>query len=497
HESQLLRRCVRDVEPGEGTCRQVSWEIGDRDLRCPRPRVKDSGDHARIPKTLERCNRRRSTRTLVPAPPGWCHPRSRVRGINDAGAGSTMLVCPLRWLVSPEVVEIRNDVAAEGGVEKRMAIAHLPPVIAGQARSWGRRRWPRGGWTSPRSWASSWPRSKPTFCARGGGYWRRRGWGRGSSFPSLLEPRRRGERALAAVVQEAYVHGVSTRKVDELMKALGLDGISKSEVSRVCAALDVEVEAFRSRRLEGEYPYVWLDATYHKVRHDGRVISMATVAAIGVTADGERQGLGVDAGPAEDGAFWTAFLRGLGPVGLVIFYAPEGLKRAVATVLTGASWQRCRVHFMRNLLARVPKAAREAVAAVVRTIFAQPDHASALAQLRRVVDGVRRRFPDAAALLEDAAEDILAYLHFPKAHRARLHSTNPLERLNKEIKRRSNVVGIFPNRAALLRLGGAVLAEQDDEWAVAERRYYSAESMRTLTEPAGGELAQELIAVVA
>jgi putative transposase len=324
----------------------------------------------------------------------------------------------------------------------------------------------------------------------------------GSYFPSLLEPRRRGERALAAVVQEAYVHGVSTRKVDELMKALGLDGISKSEVSRVCAALDVEVEAFRSRRFDGEYPYVWLDATYHKVRHDGRVISMATVAAIGVTADGERQVLGVDAGPAEDEAFWTAFLRGLVARGLrgvrlVISDAHEGLKRAVATVLTGATWQRCRVHFMRNLLARVPKAAREAVAAVVRTIFAQPDHASALVQLRRVVDGVRRRFPDAAALLEEAAEDILAYLHFPKAHRARLHSTNPLERLNKEIKRRSNVVGIFPNRAALLRLVGAVLAEQDDEWAVAERRYYSAESMRTLTEPAGGELAQELIAVIA
>ena len=324
----------------------------------------------------------------------------------------------------------------------------------------------------------------------------------GSYFPSLLEPRRRGERALAAVVQEAYVHGVSTRKVDDLMKALGLEGISKSEVSRVCAALDVEVEAFRSRALDGEYPYVWLDATYHKVRHDGRVISMATVAAIGVTVDGERQVLGVDAGPAEDEAFWTAFLRGLVARGLrgvrlVISDAHEGLKRAVATVLTGASWQRCRVHFMRNLLARVPKAAREAVAAVVRTIFAQPDHASALAQLRRVVDGVRRRFPDAAALLEDAAEDLLAYLHFPKAHRARLHSTNPLERLNKEIKRRSNVVGIFPNRAALLRLVGAVLAEQDDEWAVAERRYFSAESMRTLTEPAGGELAQELIAVIA
>jgi putative transposase len=324
----------------------------------------------------------------------------------------------------------------------------------------------------------------------------------GTYFPSLLEPRRRGERALAAVVQEAYVHGVSTRKVDELMKALGLEGVSKSEVSRVCAALDAEVEAFRRRPLEGEYPYVWLDATYHKVREDGRVVSMATVVAIGVSADGERAVLGVDAGPSEDAAFWTGFLRslvgrGLRGVRLVISDAHEGIKAAVATVFTGASWQRCRVHFMRNLLATVPKAAREAVAAVVRTIFAQPDHASARAQLRRVVEGLRPRFPQAAELLEAAAEDVLAYLHFPKEHRTRLHSTNPLERLNKEIKRRSNVVGLFPNRVALLRLVGAVLSEQHDEWAVADRRYFSAESMRALTQPASGEAAQELLVALA
>jgi len=324
----------------------------------------------------------------------------------------------------------------------------------------------------------------------------------GSYFPSLLEPRRRAERALLAVVQEAYVHGVSTRKVDDLLKALGLDGMSKSEVSRICAELDVEVEAFRSRPITGEHPYLWIDATYHKVRQDGRVQSMATVVAIGVTADGERQILGVDAGPSEDAAFWTAFLRslvkrGLHGVRLVISDAHEGLKKALATVLGGASWQRCRVHFMRNLLATVPHGAREPVAALVRTIFAQPDHRSALAQLQKVADGLRPRFPQAAAVLEEAAEDVLAHRHFPVEHRARLHSTNPLERLHKEVKRRSAVVGIFPNRTALLRLVGAILAEQDDEWAVADRRYFSAESMKQLTQPLVTTSQEELLAAIA
>jgi len=324
----------------------------------------------------------------------------------------------------------------------------------------------------------------------------------GSYFPSLLEPRRRAERALLAVVQEAYVHGVSTRKVDDLLKALGLDGMSKSEVSRICAELDVEVEAFRSRPITGEHPYFWIDATYHKVRQDGRVQSMATVVAIGVTADGERQILGVDAGPSEDAAFWTAFLRslvkrGLHGVRLVISDAHEGLKKALATVLGGASWQRCRVHFMRNLLATVPHGAREPVAALVRTIFAQPDHRSALAQLQKVADGLRPRFPQAAAVLEEAAEDVLAHRHFPVEHRARLHSTNPLERLHKEVKRRSAVVGIFPNRTALLRLVGAILAEQDDEWAVADRRYFSAESMKQLTQPLVTTSQEELLAAIA
>jgi putative transposase len=324
----------------------------------------------------------------------------------------------------------------------------------------------------------------------------------GSYFPSLLEPRRRAARARRAGGQEADVHGVSTRKVDELMRALGLEGLSKSEVSRVCSTLDAEVEAFRTRAITGEHPYLWLDATSHTVRQDGRVIAMATVVAIGLTADGERQVLGVDAGPSEDAAFWTAFLRdvtrrGLTGVRLVISDAHQGIKAAVATVLTGASWQRCRVHCMRNLLAVVPKGAREAVAAVVRTIFAQPDHASAMQQLRRVVEGLRGRFPAAAARLVEAAEDVLAPLHFPKAHRARLHSTNPLERLNKEIKRRTHVVGIFPTRGALLRLVGAILTAQDDAWAVADRRDFSAESMRQLRQPITGELQQDLIAAVA
>ena len=324
----------------------------------------------------------------------------------------------------------------------------------------------------------------------------------GTYFPSLLQPRRRVEHALLAVVQEAYVHGVSTRKVDDLVKALGLDGISKSEVSRICGELDPLVTAFRTRPLTSEHRYLWLDATYHKVRVDGRVVSQATVVAIGVTTEGDRQVLGIDVGASEDRAFWTAFLRslvkrGLKGVRLVISDAHEGLKHAIGTVLTGATWQRCRVHFMRNLLATVPQGTREAIAAVVRTIFAQPDHASAMTQLRKVAEGLRPRFPRAATVLEDAAEDILAYRHLPLEHQRQLHSTNPLERLNKEIKRRSNVVGIFPNVASVIRLVGAILIEQDDEWAVADRRYFSAESMKQLTTPALSSTAQEILAAIA
>jgi putative transposase len=323
----------------------------------------------------------------------------------------------------------------------------------------------------------------------------------GTYFPSLLQPRRRAEHALLAVVQEAWVHGVSTRKVDDLVKALGIDGISKSEVSRICGELDTTITAFRTRPLTGEHRYVWVDATYHKVRVDGRVTSQATVVAVGITSEGERQVLGVDVGPSEDRSFWTAFLRslvkrGLKGVRLVISDAHEGLKQAIATVLSGTAWQRCRVHFMRNLLATVPHGAREAVAAIVRTIFAQPDHASALQQLKKIAEGLRSRFAKAATLLEEAAEDILAYRHVPLEHQRQLHSTNPLERLNKEIKRRSNVVGIFPNPASVLRLVGAVLLEQDDEWAVAERRYFSAESMKQLNTPELAATTQEILATV-
>jgi len=324
----------------------------------------------------------------------------------------------------------------------------------------------------------------------------------GTYFPSLLQPRRRAEHALLAVVQEAYVHGVSTRKVDDLVKALGVDGISKSEVSRICGTLDTVVAAFRTRALTGAHRYLWVDATYQKVRVDGRVVSQATVVAVGITSDGDRQVLGVDVGPSEDRAFWTAFLRslvkrGLTGVRLVVSDAHEGLKQAISTVLHGAAWQRCRVHFMRNLLATVPQGAREAIAAIVRTIFAQPDHASALAQLRKVAEGLRPRFAQTARLLEDAAEDILAYRHLPVEHQRQLHSTNSLERLNKEIKRRSNVVGIFPNPAAVLRLVGAILLEQDDEWAVAERRYFSAESMQQSASPSLSSTAQEILATIA
>jgi putative transposase len=325
----------------------------------------------------------------------------------------------------------------------------------------------------------------------------------GSYFPSLLEPRRRAEKALHAVVTEAYVKGVSTRKVDDLVKALGIDGISKSEVSRICKALDSEVEAFRSRPLEEECPYVILDATFHKVREIDRVVSTACVVAVGVTTDGERRVLGVDCGPSEDEAFWTRFLRalvkrGLKGVRLVVSDAHEGLRNAIAKVLSDSLWQRCRVHFMRNLLSTVPRAAQETVAAFVRTIFYQPDHHTAMAHLKEVVGMLRGRFPEAADLLEDAAEDGLAHMHFPKEHRRRLHSTNTVERLHMEIKRRTRVIGIFPNRASLLRMVGTLLQEQDDEWQVAERRYLSIESMHKIdAELEGGDVSKELLAAIA
>jgi transposase-like protein len=309
----------------------------------------------------------------------------------------------------------------------------------------------------------------------------------GGFIPSLLEPRRRAEQALVAVVQEAYVHGVSTRRVDDLVKALGIEGISKSQVSRLCQELDAVVERFRSRPLAGTYPYVWLDATYLKVRQDGRVVSMAVVIAVGVHATGQREVLGLDVGPSEDGAFWLTFLRslvarGLAGVRLVTSDAHEGLTAAIAAVLYGASWQRCRVHFVRNVLALVPKHAAELVAASIRTVFAQPDAASSREQWRRVADGFRDRFPKLADLMDEAETDVLAYLAVPRAHWRQVWSTNPLERLNKEVKRRSDVVGIFPNPAAVIRLVGMVLAEQHDEWQVS-RRYISPDSLAPTSDP--------------
>ena len=312
----------------------------------------------------------------------------------------------------------------------------------------------------------------------------------GSFFPSLLERRRRIDRALFAVVMEAYVHGVSTRKVDDLVKALGVaSGISKSEVSRICSELDRDLKAFRDRPLgHAEFVYVFLDATYVKGRVRGRVVSRAVVIATGVTTTGDREVLGVDVGDSEDGAFWTAFLkglraRGLTGVQLVISDHHLGLKAAIGAVFVGAAWQRCRVHFMRNVLARVPKASAEMVAAAIRTIFAQPDAAHVRSQLDEVARMLDAKFPDVAAMLRDAAEDLLAFTGFPVAHWRKVWSTNPLERVNGEIKRRTNVVGIFPNDASILRLVTAVLVETHDEWAVAERRYLSEESMAKIGQP--------------
>ncbi len=308
---------------------------------------------------------------------------------------------------------------------------------------------------------------------------------KGVYFPRFLEPRRRSEQALASVIQEAYVLGVSTRKVDELVQTMGMTGISKSEVSRIAKQLDERAEAFRQRQLDGEYPYIWLDAKYLKVREGDRVVSMALVVATGVRSTGEREILGCDIGLSEDAPFWTEFLRslkrrGLKGVKLAISDAHEGLRQAIETVLVGASWQRCRVHFMRNLLSQVPKQAQAVTAALIRTIFVQPTKQDALRQLAQVAESLRPRFPKVAEMLLTSSEDVLAYMSFPSEHWRQIHSTNPLERLNREIGRRADVVAIFPNRPSVLRLVGAVLMEHNDEWAAATRRYFSQESMAKL-----------------
>ena len=317
---------------------------------------------------------------------------------------------------------------------------------------------------------------------------------KGSFFPVILEPRRRIDQALYAVVMEAYVNGVSTRAVDDLVGALGIDsGISKSEVSRICAGLDEAVTAFRTRPLHHTtFPYIFLDATYLHVRRTGQVTSMAVVVATGVTATGGREVLGVDVGDSEDEVFWRGFLRtlkerGLGGVRLVISDQHAGLVAALGRVFQGAGHQRCRVHFVRNLLALVPKSHKDMVAAVFRTIFAQPDPATVADTWDAVRDQLAAAFPKIGPLMDTAKAEVLAFTAFPRNHWPKVWSTNPLERVNKEIKRRARVVGIFPNEAAVIRLVGAVLHDMHDEWQVSDRRYLSEGSMAQLTPTSDNE----------
>jgi transposase-like protein len=309
---------------------------------------------------------------------------------------------------------------------------------------------------------------------------------KGSYFPGFLEPRRMAEKALTAVIQEAYVQGVSTRSVDDLVKAMGMSGISKSQVSRLCGEIDDKIKAFLERPLEGDWPYVWLDATYVKARRDGRIVSVAVIIAVGVNSDGRREVLGMTIGASEAETFWTDFLRkltrrGLRGVKLVISDAHEGLKAAITKVLN-ATWQRCRVHFMRNVLAHAGKQGRGVVSAFIGTAFAQPDADAAHKQWRQVADQLRPKVKKLAEFMDDAENDVLAYMDFPAAHRAKIHSNNPIERVNGEIKRRTDVVGIFPNDEAIIRLVGAILLEQNDEWAVQRGRYMTLESVATVSD---------------
>ncbi len=311
---------------------------------------------------------------------------------------------------------------------------------------------------------------------------------KGSYFPGFLEPRRMSEKALTAVIQEAYIQGISTRSVDDLVKAMGMSGISKSQVSRLCEEIDVRVKAFLERPIEGDWPYLWMDATYIKVRRDGRIVSVAVIIAVGVNSDGRREVLGMAIGHSEAEVFWTDFLRslarrGLRGVKLVISDAHEGIKASVTKIFS-ATWQRCRVHFMRNALAYAGKSGRRVVSAFVATAFAQDTAEAAKAQWRSVADQLRPTVPKLATLMDNAEEDVLAYMTFPAQHRTKLHSNNPIERLNGEIKRRTDVVGIFPNEEAITRLVGAILLEQNDEWAVQRCRYMTLESVSGLSDNA-------------
>jgi len=313
----------------------------------------------------------------------------------------------------------------------------------------------------------------------------------GSYYPAFLEPRRTAEKALAAVIQEAYVQGVSTRSVDDLVKAMGMTGVSKSQVSRLCAELDERVGKFLNRPIEGDWPYLWIDATYVKTREAGSIVSVAVIVAVAVNTEGQRQVIGMKVGPSEAETFWTEFLRslmrrGLRGVRLVISDAHEGLKAAAAKVLK-ATWQRCRVHFMRNALAHANKTQRRMVSAAIATAFAQETAKTAREQWRTVADQFRKSMPKLAKLMDDAENEVLSYMDFPRAHWLQIHSTNPLERLNAEIKRRTNVVGIFPNDAAITRLVGAMLLEQNDEWSL-NRRYMQLEGLQSLSDTAPARL---------
>jgi putative transposase len=309
---------------------------------------------------------------------------------------------------------------------------------------------------------------------------------KGSYFPSFLEPRRMAEKALTAVIQEAYVQGVSTRSVDDLVRAMGGSGVSKSQVSRLCEEIDERVKAFLDRPLEGDWPYLWIDATYVKVRQNGRIVSVAVIVAVGVNGDGRREVLGMDIGPSEAETFWIDFLRklrrrGLRGVKLVVSDAHEGIKAAVAKAMH-ATWQRCRAHFMRNALAHAGKSGRRVVSAFIATAFAQDDADAARNQWRKVADQLRPTLPKLAAFMDEAEEDVLAYMTFPRDHWQKIYSTNGLERVNGEIKRRTEVVGIFPNETAITRLVGAILLEQNDEWAVQRGRYMTLETIAPLSD---------------
>jgi transposase-like protein len=305
----------------------------------------------------------------------------------------------------------------------------------------------------------------------------------GSYFPSFLEARKMSEQALVAVIQEAWIGGVSTRRVDDLVQAMGLSGISKSTVSKLCKDIDERVSEFLNRPLTGEWPYVWLDATYLKQRQGGRIVSVAAIIAVAANTEGRREIIGLGIGPSEAETFWTDFLRslrarGLDGVRLVISDAHTGLKAAISRVFD-ATWQRCRVHWMRNALAHVSKGQHTVVAAAIRQAFDQPDRLHAGETWRHVANQLRSRWPKLAQLMDESEHDVLAYMAFPRQHRTKLHSTNPIERLNKEVKRRADVVGIFPNEPAIIRLIGAVLFEMNDEWLI-QNRYMQVEAFEQI-----------------